>query len=79
MTDRIRAVYEKGVFRPTEPVSLGEGTPVELFVDVQPLERPSAPLINALLEIARMPSRSPNDGFSGADHDKVLYGPGGAR
>ena len=26
-----------------------------------------------ILEIANLPSMSPDDGFSGADHDKILY------
>jgi predicted DNA-binding antitoxin AbrB/MazE fold protein len=41
----IQAVYEKGVFRPTEPVQLPEGTPVQVqapdeVVDVRALVPP---------------------------------------
>jgi hypothetical protein len=31
-----------------------------------------------LLEIAALPSEGIDDGFSGADHDKILYGENGA-
>ena len=74
MTNRVEAVYEKGVFRPKEPVPLTEGSTVELTFETPSLDRPTEPLVKALLEIARMPSKGPKDGFSGADHDRILYG-----
>ena len=81
MTRTIQAVYEGGVFRPKEPLPIAEGTPVELTV------RPEEPAASvpaevtrrALLEIASLPLEGPDDGFSGADHDKVLYGDSDAR
>jgi predicted DNA-binding antitoxin AbrB/MazE fold protein len=70
MTARIQAVYEKGVFRPASPVSLAEGSTVELIVNSEPN---SISLLTALKEIADLPQEGPDDGFSGADHDRVLY------
>jgi hypothetical protein len=43
-----------------------------------PLRSPER-LIALLAEIAAMPAQSADDGFSGADHDKILYGSEGAR
>lgn len=78
MTNRITAVFEHGVFRPVNPVSLAEGSRVELAYEAeQPLKPPQA-MLEAIEEIAKMPLEGPNDGFSGADHDRVLYGEEGA-
>lgn len=38
MTRTIQAIYENGIFRPTEPVSLPEHTPVTLHAELEPLE-----------------------------------------
>src|SRR6185437_2880134 len=74
MTNRITAVFEHGVFRPVTPVTLHEGARVELaFESEQPLKAPQA-MLEDIEEIARMPLEGPNDGFPGADHDRILYG-----
>ena len=39
MTTAVKAIYENGVFRPTEPVQLQERTEVEVLV---PTQAPSA-------------------------------------
>jgi len=78
MTNRIKAVYEGGVFRPVGPVPLEEGASVELSYEPPPALKPPQPLVAAIEEIARMPLEGPDDGYSGADHDQVLYGKDGA-
>ena len=78
MTVQIKAIYENGVFRPIEPVLLTEGERVDLSVITQGPEPDPQRLAAPLEAIAAMPSEGPNDGFSGADHDKVLYGEKGA-
>jgi predicted DNA-binding antitoxin AbrB/MazE fold protein len=79
MTNRIAAVFEHGVFRPVQPISLEDGARVELvYRREQPL-KPPGPMVQAIEEIARMPLEGPDDGFSGAEHDKILYGEEGAR
>lgn len=79
MANRIQAVYENGVFRPVQPVELAEGTPVELQIETPlPFTDPKI-LAKALAEIAALPLEGPDDGFSGADHDKILYGGKDAR
>lgn len=73
MTITIQAIYEHGVLRPTEPISLVEGTRVEVIVitkESQPVEKTPAEI---LAEIAAMPLEGSTDEFSGRDHDTLLY------
>ena len=79
MTIQVGAIYEKGIFRLDSPVPLDEGAQVVLTIETEAPMRPPQRLVAALAEIAAMPAQSPDDGFSGADHDKILYGSEGAR
>ena len=72
-TIRVEAIYENGVFRPLQPVTLPEGSRVEVVYEVEAPPHDPKRLARALEEIAAMPSEGPDDGFSGADHDEVLY------
>ena len=81
MTKTIHAIYQGGVFKPSEPVAIAEGARVELTVHA---EAPFAPATAAAVrdlveEIAALPIEGATDPFSGADHDKVLYGGTDAR
>jgi hypothetical protein len=81
----IRGRVQNGVVVLEEAVSVPEGTEVTVVV-----ETPQASSDDALPEaerrrireivdrIAALPDENPGDNFSGADHDKVLYGPEGA-
>jgi predicted DNA-binding antitoxin AbrB/MazE fold protein len=71
MTTRVHAVYRNGVFQPSAPPPVADGAEVELIVTTS--GEPNS-LADALDEIARLPAEGPQDGFSGADHDRVLYG-----
>ena len=72
MQDTITAIFEHGVFRPLETIDLPEGKKVEMLLLAR--KAPSIETsLRALDEIARLPIESENDGFSGADHDAVLY------
>ena len=73
MTTHVRAVYENGVFRPTQPVRLAEGTTVDVVILQRDAPSPRPSVVEQLAEIARLPREGPDDGFSGADHDDVLY------
>ncbi len=70
MTVKVHAIYRNGAFLPSTPVSMAEGAEVELTVTA---DDRSATLVAGLEEIARLPAEGANDGFSGADHDRVLY------
>jgi predicted DNA-binding antitoxin AbrB/MazE fold protein len=72
------AIYENGVFKPLHPVDLKEHEVVRLAVVSQEptaastAGQPSA-LAAMLDETAALPPEGPDDGFSGRDHDRVLY------
>jgi predicted DNA-binding antitoxin AbrB/MazE fold protein len=70
MTTKVHAVYRNGVFLPSVPPPVADGTEVELLVTSK---GETASLAEVLDEIARMPAEGPQDGFSGADHDQILY------
>ncbi len=83
MTQLIQAIYENGVFRPLEPVQLGEHARVSLAVEIPPaavaadaamLQRQREALARLRTEMDALPSQAPCDGLGGADHDAVLYG-----
>ena len=69
MSGTITAIFEHGVFRPLEPVSLPEGERVNLEL------WPGPAACNATLDrISEKVTIEPGDRFSGEDHDKILYG-----
>jgi predicted DNA-binding antitoxin AbrB/MazE fold protein len=71
----IKAVYENGVFKPSEPVELTEGTVVELtLLDSNGQPVPAAEVAEAFERIAAMPLESGATTPSNRDHDKALYG-----
>ncbi len=78
MSTTIEAVYEQGTLRLSRPMNLAEGTRVEVIVIVpQETDHPGLRRKNAaeiMAEIAAMPMESSTEGFSGEDHDQVLYG-----
>ncbi len=86
MNRTVPAIYDAGVFRPLHPVDLAQGTPVEVQVPSASLGQPAAELSHEelvqqqaaveemLAEIEGLPIEEPDDGFSGRDHDKLLYG-----
>lgn len=80
MTHEVRAIYENGQFRPLEPVALPEHGLVSLVItsagtgNATPSSGNKENLQAALDRVAQLPIEGPDDGFSGADHDLVLYG-----
>jgi predicted DNA-binding antitoxin AbrB/MazE fold protein len=80
MSQLIYAIYEDGVLKPLEPLSLAERQRVRVTIASEPsnLEDITAIQKRAMdeldAEMSTLPDRSPDDNFSAADHDKVLYG-----
>jgi predicted DNA-binding antitoxin AbrB/MazE fold protein len=86
MSRTIPAIFDAGVFRPLQPVDLANGTQVEVQVPVgssqevtaelspEELARQRADIEAFLAEMEALPLEGPDDGFSGRDHDKILYG-----
>lgn len=74
MTKQIEAVYENGVLRPAQPIELAEGEHLDLILitrDATGSQNGTAS--KSLAEIAALPLEGSSDGFSGSEHDEVLY------
>lgn len=79
MSTAIKAIYEHGVFRPLEPVTLEERTEVEVRVAAPPAQDDDPTgwkAIDALIGIADDPG-GPTD--VAENHDEYLYGSKRAR
>ena len=77
MTTTAAAIYEHGVLRPLAPLPLAEGAHVEVTVtdETSPTQAADGSRANDLLrQLAALPMESADSGFSGRDHDRVLYG-----
>lgn len=80
MSQLIRAIYEDGVLKPLEPLDLREHQRVRVTIaaeladltDVVMLQRRAMEELD--VEIDSIPDNSPDDHFTAADHDKLLYG-----
>ncbi len=86
MSRTIPAIFEAGVFRPLQRVELAEGTRVEVQLSQpcadakidelspQDLAKQQEAIKAFLARMEALPDEGPDDGFSGRDHDKILYG-----
>jgi predicted DNA-binding antitoxin AbrB/MazE fold protein len=79
MTYEIDAIYNNGAFVPVTPLTMPEGVRVHLRIDEQAKPVAAKMMTRAefddfLCKMAQLPIEGPDDGFSGADHDKLLYG-----
>lgn len=85
----VEAIYEDGMLRLSRPIDIANGSRVEVVVTSNPAGGPPSAAqpthhkrtpAELIAEIAAMPMESSPDGFSGRDHDKILYGgPDGAQ
>ena len=78
MTATIEAIYEQGMLRLLQPLSLAEGTRVEIIVITQEPTAEGRMPADILAAIAALPTEAGGEEFSGRDHDKILYGDKGA-
>lgn len=74
MTIRCTAVYEKGVLRPKETITLPEGAEVEVLVLENGPAASRRSIAERLAEIAALPIEGQGDPFISRDHDRILYG-----
>lgn len=85
MSITVEAVYENGVLRLKEPVPLPESATVSVTITHEPASPVAVPASTGdnaatwLSQIAAMPVEGGGEEFSGRDHDRILYGPKGAR
>lgn len=74
MSVTFEAVYEHGMFRPTEPVGLEEGMRVTITITpLLPSPEGKSPA-EILAEIAALPMEEGGREFAARDHDRILYG-----
>lgn len=68
----IKAIYEDGVFKPEEPVSLEEKTRVELVIQTPaPADDPTG--WKAMREFIGLAGEGGSSGTASVDHDAILY------
>jgi predicted DNA-binding antitoxin AbrB/MazE fold protein len=79
MTTTVEAVYEKGVLRLPQPLSLVEGERVAVMVITRESTAEVKKPADILAAIAALPVDAGGEEFSGRDHDQILYGDKGAR
>jgi predicted DNA-binding antitoxin AbrB/MazE fold protein len=79
MNTQIPAVFNDGVFRPLVPVTMAEGTRVQIEVqageDQISFNELQASWQEFLKEVESLPDHAPDDGLTNRDHDQILYGP----
>ena len=83
MGKRIEAIYEDGVFKPLGKVSLPDGARVVLWIECKENRNADDPEVVAAqkramaeldAKLVQLPDKSPDDGLSSEDHDRILYG-----
>jgi AF2212-like protein len=72
MTTAVKAIYENGVFKPTEPVQLQERTEVEVLIPVQSLPDGDPTGWAAATALIGFIDDAPAD--MAEHHDQYLYG-----
>ena len=79
MRTTVEAVYEQGVLRLLQPLSLAEGSRVAVLIIATEQATERATPAEILATIAAIQPEEGGEEFSGRDHDKILYGEKGAR
>jgi hypothetical protein len=81
MAQLVTAVVEQGRLRPTTPLDLAEGAEVKLLILPAANPEPAGPRRKPNDILAAMDALPMEEGpqFTGRDHDRILYGEGGAR
>jgi predicted DNA-binding antitoxin AbrB/MazE fold protein len=73
MTTTVEAIYEQGVLRLKEPISLAEGAEVEVIVISREPAAGEVKPAEVLAAIATLPQEGEDGDFSGRDHDSIIY------
>jgi predicted DNA-binding antitoxin AbrB/MazE fold protein len=73
VTLQIEAVYEQGLLRPLQPLTLAEGTQVAITLIAPPAIRSPYEVLSA---IAALPLEVEREERAGREHDRYLYGAG---
>lgn len=80
MDQTIPAIFDSGVFRPLQPVDLADGTQVQVQVkkhdaNSDEVDETTHKAWNDYLDrMESLTGKSPQDGLSNRDHDRLIYG-----
>jgi predicted DNA-binding antitoxin AbrB/MazE fold protein len=82
MDHRIEAIFENGVFKPLGQVALPDHLRVVLRIengaasatDAETVARQKRAMASLDAELEQVPDKSPDDGLSSVNHDRILYG-----
>jgi predicted DNA-binding antitoxin AbrB/MazE fold protein len=86
MDQAFQAIYEHGVLRPLDPVSLNEDEIVSVVIrrpnidlsditaDERLALRQREVLLRFVAKMKSLPDQVPRDGFTNRDHDRLIYG-----
>jgi predicted DNA-binding antitoxin AbrB/MazE fold protein len=69
----VEAIYEQGTLRLSQPITLAEGSKVQVIIIPLESHAQQQKPLDILLEIAELPLEGKTDTFDGKDHDQVLY------
>lgn len=72
MSPTIQAIFENGVIRPLEKVVIDNGEEVEVIL-LHKTNTSAKKSRQILTEIAELPVEGEANGFSGEDHDQIIY------
>jgi predicted DNA-binding antitoxin AbrB/MazE fold protein len=73
MSELITAVYQNGTLVLEEPLSLSNGSKVDVVV-VPKVQTHGSAVAKRMASIAALPAEGKANSFSGRDHDQILYG-----
>lgn len=73
MSQTLSAIYKNGTLILEKPLTVSEGSKVEVIIVVKEKEWKKSPA-ELLAEIAALPSEGNGEKFSNRDHDRILYG-----
>ena len=69
----LEATYEQGTLRLSQPITLEEGSKVQVIIIPLESNYQQKKTLEILQEIAELPLEGKTDPFDGKDHDQVLY------
>lgn len=73
MTIAVKAIYERGVFRPVEPVQLQEATEVEVLLPTSAAETADDPTGWVAMREFIALARDAGSSSASVEHDAILY------
>mgnify|MGYP001811921748 CR=1 FL=1 len=69
----VEAIYKKGTLKLSQPVTLAEGSKVQIIILPSESSFQNKKPLKILQEIAQLPLEGKIDNFSGKNHDEILY------